>query len=106
MVEHSHTAEGTNWSRSIADTEDTGMAKAVTTIDITPTWRGLLPVLVELATNATTVEAQKDAEAELQKMATAADRYNAIAKAHSTLQEDGDQPAFFETVRAILTGGK
>lgn len=53
----------------------------VQTIDITPTWRGILPVLVELATRATTVEAMKDAEAELRKMAQAADRYNALAKA-------------------------
>lgn len=74
----------------------------VTTIDITPTWSGLWPVLVELATNATTAEAMKDAEAELAKMAKAADRYNAIAKAWSAQDRLPEDEPFIEAVRSIL----
>jgi hypothetical protein len=43
------------------------------TIDLTPTWRGILPALLALMENPAT---QQDALDELAKMATLADRYN------------------------------
>lgn len=48
-------------------------------IDITPTWRGVLPVLLELIANGTP-EGRKLAIEELRKMANLADAYNAIPK--------------------------
>jgi hypothetical protein len=75
----------------------------VRTIDITPTWSGVLPLLVELATNATTVEARKDAEAELRKMARAADLWNnRVAVAEKLLaiaEERGETSGVIETLR-------
>jgi hypothetical protein len=88
-----------------AEHEDYVMPEpTVTTIDITPTWSGLLPVLVELATNATTVEAMKSAEGQLQKMASAADKYNRIAKAYNEASERGplDVSDFLASVTAIM----
>lgn len=79
--------------------------KTVTTIDITPTWSGLLPVLVELATNGTTTEAKLTADMELRKMAKAADMYNAIAKAYTESSDVGGD-AFLGQLHDILTGGK
>ena len=46
------------------------------TIDLTPTWRGILPALLALLENPDT---QRDALDELSKMALAADRYNEMA---------------------------
>ena len=46
------------------------------TIDLTPTWRGILPALLALLENPAT---QRDALDELSKMALAADRYNEMA---------------------------
>ena len=43
------------------------------TIDLTPTWRGILPALLALLENPTT---HRDALDELTKMAALADRYN------------------------------
>ena len=43
------------------------------TIDLTPTWRGILPALLALLENPAT---QRDALDELSKMANLADRYN------------------------------
>lgn len=43
------------------------------TIDLTPTWRGILPALLALLENPAT---QRDALDELTKMANLADRYN------------------------------
>lgn len=51
------------------------------TIDITPTWSGILPALIAIVENGETVEAHKTAEAELRKMADLADRYVAAVKA-------------------------
>jgi hypothetical protein len=44
------------------------------TIDMTPTWSGLLPALLAVIQNAETVEGRKAAEAELMRMARIADR--------------------------------
>ena len=49
------------------------------TIDITPTWRVLLPVLVEVAANGTSAEGRKIARDELYKLADAVDAMNAAA---------------------------
>ena len=50
------------------------------TVDITPTWTGILPALIAILVNGETVEARKTAEAELGKMAGLADRYVALSK--------------------------
>jgi len=55
--------------------------KEVETIDITPTWEGLLPLLVEVAANGETAEGRKEAMDELRRMARAVDAMNAKAKA-------------------------
>lgn len=47
-------------------------------IKITPTWTGILPLLLELRANATTDEARMTAEAELRRMAELADAYVAL----------------------------
>ena len=44
------------------------------TIDLTPTWRGILPGLLAVVANGETVEARKAAEGELTRMAALADR--------------------------------
>lgn len=46
------------------------------TINITPTWSALLPVLLLAAREATTAEARRTAEEELKRMAKAADNWN------------------------------
>ena len=47
--------------------------KNTETIDMTPTWAGLLPVLLYLVENATTAEARNTAYTELSRMAEMAD---------------------------------
>jgi len=49
------------------------------TIDLTPTWREILPALVALLDNPQTQQTALD---ELAKMAGAADRYISLAKAN------------------------
>jgi len=58
----------------------------VTTIDLRPTWRGLLPALVEVAVNGTTVEARKVAMDELFKLADFADKVNAEREAKGEVE--------------------
>jgi hypothetical protein len=48
------------------------------TIDLTPTWREILPALLALMENP---ETRRDAADELTRMAGAADRYIALVKA-------------------------
>ncbi len=48
------------------------------TIDITPTWEGVLPVLVEVAARGETAEARKAAMAELVRLARIVD--NMVAR--------------------------
>ncbi len=47
------------------------------TVDLTPTWRGILPALLALLENPRT---HRDALEELSKMAELADKYNTIAR--------------------------
>lgn len=47
------------------------------TIDLTPTWRGLLPALVEVAVRGETPESRRVAMGELYRLADLADRINA-----------------------------
>jgi len=49
------------------------------TVDITPTWAGILPALIAVIRDGTP-EGQRAAVTELQRMAQAADRLNALAK--------------------------
>jgi hypothetical protein len=48
------------------------------TIDLTPTWSGILPALLAVIANGETVEARKAAEQELARMARIADKYVAL----------------------------
>lgn len=54
------------------------------TIDMTPTWRALLPALVEVAARGTSVEGRKEAMDALYQLADAVDRMNARAKAEES----------------------
>lgn len=54
--------------------------KYVGTIDLTPTWRAVLPILCEVAATAERLEARQEAMAELQRMADLADAYVAEHK--------------------------
>ena len=49
-------------------------------IDLTPTWRGLMPALVEVAVNGTTVEGRKLAMDQLYLLADTVDRMNREAR--------------------------
>jgi hypothetical protein len=61
------------------------------TIDLTPTWSGLLPALLALLSDATTpVETRRIIEAELARMARAADAWNAHAKSLKGEAHDED----------------
>jgi hypothetical protein len=51
-------------------------AQMTQTIDLTPTWAGLLPALVALTVNSSTDEGRETAQRELQRMAQVADRAN------------------------------
>ncbi|SKB49845.1 hypothetical protein [Sphingopyxis flava] len=52
---------------------------AVETIDVTPTWSGILPALLAAHENGT-FEGRKIAQAELERMAAIADKYVAEHK--------------------------
>lgn len=47
------------------------------TIDATPSWESLIPVLMYVIRNAESTKTLKDMEQELRNMAQAADRWNA-----------------------------
>tara|TARA_R100000656_G_scaffold123943_1_gene101108 strand:+ start:265 stop:474 length:210 start_codon:yes stop_codon:yes gene_type:complete len=51
------------------------MSEETITIDCTPTWRGILPALLLIYTEAETVKARAEAFDELVKMASLADRF-------------------------------
>lgn len=55
-----------------------------TTIDATPTWRAVLPLLLAVVKDGSD-EGRKDAIAELTRMASAADQYNALQREHKEL---------------------
>ena len=46
------------------------------TVDATPTWEAMVPVLIYIIHNAQTREGLKNVEPELRRMAQAADRWN------------------------------
>lgn len=52
---------------------------AIKTINLTPTWRGLMPAMVQVAVNGSTADARKFAMDELLKLADAVDLMNAEA---------------------------
>lgn len=53
--------------------------KRARTIDVTPTWHGLLPLLLTIYVDGTD-EGRKEAFSELQRMAQAADFWNRFCK--------------------------
>ena len=52
----------------------------VRTIDLTPTWLGILPALLDIVRNGTTVETHKTADEELRRMAGLADAHVATRR--------------------------
>ena len=61
--------------------------ESIEVIDITPTWSGLLPALIEVAVNGTTIEGRRNAMSALKDMAGTADAYAAMLKKVSTTDE-------------------
>lgn len=61
------------------------------TIDITPTWEELVPLLVQVAANGETRKARETAMDELKRLARAVDEMNAEAKAQQTIEEGAKQ---------------
>lgn len=59
------------------------------TIDMTPTWAELMPILVEVAANGATVEGRKQAMTELKRLASIADTQYAHRRAWETLTPTG-----------------
>lgn len=57
-------------------------------IDVTPTWRAVLPLLIEAAVRGTTSEARANAMMELQRMADMAD---AMVKQVKANKENDDE---------------
>ena len=55
--------------------KDTVFGKEVQTIDVTPTWSGILSTLLVIYRDAETAEGRKMAVIELQRMAALADKY-------------------------------
>jgi hypothetical protein len=51
-----------------------------TTIDITPTWRAIVDILIEVVANGESLKARAEARKELHRMAEIADRAVAAAK--------------------------
>lgn len=65
------------------------MRQQIGFLDLTPTWQGILPVMVLALTNGTPT-GQRAAQEELARMADAADKWNEHAKAE---QEKAEQQA-------------
>jgi hypothetical protein len=62
------------------------MEKQMTTkhINVTPTWKNLVPTLVELAEHGTTYESRQFAMKQLMSMADAADNWNKFVDENKT----------------------
>jgi hypothetical protein len=65
--------------QSARDIEPEPQRKRVGTIDFTPTWRAIVPIIIAAFQDGTD-EAKRLAKLELDTMAEAADRYNASCK--------------------------
>ena len=62
--------------RKLSDNELAALV-SMKTIDVTPTWKGILPALLFILADDSSTKKNKDMAAdELRKMAHAADRYN------------------------------
>jgi hypothetical protein len=61
------------------------------TVNVTPTWTGLLPLLLEVAMNAETVEARRTAREELQRMARIADAAVSLVAAAKAMDDAMDE---------------
>lgn len=73
-----------------------------TTIDLTPTWTGVLPILIAGIENGT-AEGRKIAIDELSRMARAAD---AVKDSKAAIEQaDKTADALFEALRDLLDGG-
>lgn len=65
--------------------------KRAGTIDLTPTWTGVLPIIIYALENGTE-EGKRMAKLELKTMAEAADRYNASVKERGLTSILGKEP--------------
>ena len=72
-------------------------------IDMTPTWAGIMPGLLDAWSNVIP-ENERIMREEFQRVALAADRYVLITKAYRTYREEGDPAAFAEALYAIIHG--
>jgi mannitol-1-phosphate/altronate dehydrogenase len=96
------------------------MKQQIGFLDLTPTWQGILPVMVLALTNGTPT-GQRAAQEELARMADAADKWNAHAGklanslkwavAFAEVMKDRANPDTFESIqagideaRAVLAG--
>lgn len=85
--------------------------KISTAVDVTPTWTGLLPALVELA-NHKNNKVRTDSWTELRRMAGAADHWNAAgpelvaALNAALLREDIASDELGDTIRAALNAAQ
>lgn len=91
------------------------MKQQIGFLDLTPTWQGILPVMVLALTNGTPT-GQRAAQEELARMADAADKWNAHAKAEQEakrhplrlpainqgMRPGGDPEEFREKVRRAV----
>lgn len=59
------------------------------TIDLTPTWSGILPGLLAVLTHGETVEARRAAEIELRRMARLADGFVELSATHTSFRRFG-----------------
>lgn len=81
------------------------------TIDATPTWAGIMPVLIAVIENGTT-EGRNNAVAEIMRLARAADSYIAADKANAKQRATGYQAVIWAQDRAgnpvtiLLTEGR
>jgi hypothetical protein len=55
------------------------------TIDMTPTWEGLVPALIHILQHSKSDRSKHDIADELTKMARAADRWNAYCREQNTI---------------------
>ena len=74
--------------------EPTQTTQTVETVDLTPTWSAILRVLLAVYEDSATADGRATALTELQRMADAADRYNAqtaplVAALQECITDDG-----------------
>lgn len=100
-----------NIDKQLNQTNNTIMAKTmyegreVETLDLTPTWAGLLPALLAVITDGNN-EGRKTAKQELTRMAQAADNFNTLVKqedhSFTVIAEDGTVSISVGTAQDVI----